>query len=225
VTTTTPPDDAQPTTTAGPSLRDLNAEMDLIERDADMFGFANQIAAGWSTRLHYTVGVPAIVFGTIAGTAALAEASPVVAGAAALASAALSGIQTFVGTERRAARQRESAAAYFELRDETRRFRKLDFAGLTPARRRERLQELADRLADLNRSGPAIVTKDLGKVRKESQELAARVARLVEQDRALGPADIATQLGVPVERVDYMLRAPAVRRVLEPGASPSGEWE
>jgi hypothetical protein len=196
----------------------LRAETDLVERDADLYGLANQIAAGWTTQLHYVIGVPAVVFGAAAAATALAEAPPFVVGAVALLATALAGVQTFIGTEKRAGQQRDSAAGYFELRDQVRRFRGLDLELLPAEEQRTMVEELATRLSDLNRASMTITAKDMAKVRQRAQALSTEMAELLTRDPGLEAADIATQLAAPVERVDYMLRSPAVRALREKGA-------
>jgi hypothetical protein len=115
-------------------------------------------AAAWSAlatrrrRLHFGLGVPAVVLAAVAGATTLAERSPLVSGVCALLSAILAGLQTFLRPDAGAVRAREQAIGWSEVADDAHLLVAIDYPTLDGGQRRQRYDELRERARGLRRS-------------------------------------------------------------------------
>ena len=91
---------------------------------APVTALAHRAAADYWTRIHYALGLPAVVLSAVAGTSALAEfdGSNVIAGALALIVAALTGLSTFLNPQKNAQDHQRAARRYDALDTRARRF-------------------------------------------------------------------------------------------------------
>jgi hypothetical protein len=142
----------------------LAADDPLQAEVAKLLALAAERARAWDELarrrrgLHYGIGVPAVVLAALAGAAALAELSSVIAGLCALAAAVLTGLQTFLRPDAGAVRAREQAIGWREIEDDTRILLEIDYAHLEGDRRRTRFDDLHAKARALQRAtakGPA----------------------------------------------------------------------
>lgn len=102
-------------------------------------------------RLHYGIGVPAVVLAALAGAAALSELSPGVAGGCALAAAVLTALQTFLRPDAGAVRARDQAVGWSEIEHDTRLLLVVDYEHLDIHERRTRFDALHNKARALQR--------------------------------------------------------------------------
>jgi hypothetical protein len=103
-------------------------------------------------RLHYGLGVPAVVLAAIAGATTLAQLSPLVSGVCALLSGILTALQTFLRPDAGAVRAREQAVGWAEISEDARLLLAVDYPTLGSDKRRQRYDELRERARGLQRS-------------------------------------------------------------------------
>lgn len=126
-----------------------------IESDALYTAQANFYAAVAFGRLRVLLGLPAVVFAALAGTAVIASWSDVLAGVFALVATITATADLFIGSERRSIEHHAQAVEYRHLQHEARRLRLLAPYAQPVEARRDRLQELVRRQVDLNRQNRA----------------------------------------------------------------------
>lgn len=122
-----------------------------IESDALYTAQANFYAAVVFGRLRLALGLPAVVFSALAGTAIIASWSTVLAGICALAATIAATADLFLGSEQRAVEHHGQGVEYRNLQHEARRLRRLAPYSQSIEVRRARLQELVRKQVDLNR--------------------------------------------------------------------------
>lgn len=122
----------------------------LLEEAADRENSWGELARR-RRRLHYGIGIPSVVLAGLAGAAALAELSPVLAGVSALTAAVLTGLQTFLQPDASAIRARTQSIGWYEIHTEARILLDLDFASLASGQRRARFDSLQARARALRR--------------------------------------------------------------------------
>ena len=136
----------------------LREELQKLQEEAAERATAWSKLAERRRRLHYGIGIPAVLLASLAGAAALGDLSHVLAGLCALAAAALTGLQTFLRPDSGAIRAREQAVGWEEIDDDARFLSDVDFTALTSEQRRDRIEDLRMRTRALRREvikGPA----------------------------------------------------------------------
>lgn len=128
----------------------LIAEVQTIETDALYTGQSNFIRARWFGTLRLALGIPAALAGALAAATLVAEKSPAVAGAFAVAASVLAALHTFLNPDGRANEHTQQGNAYKALQTDARILRTIDYARLDDASRRERLKVLVRRRNELN---------------------------------------------------------------------------
>lgn len=118
-------------------------ELEAIQNAAAKLSDGCSRESGLFSVLHYTVGVPSIVLGAVAGAVAISKSAPLFAGVCALAATALTGVQTFIHADRRRISDRLLAADFQELADDARVTRELDLESMSTDRQRQALEEAA----------------------------------------------------------------------------------
>lgn len=126
------------------------AEVRTIETDALYTGQSNFIRARWFGALRLWLGIPAALAGALAAATLVAEKSPALAGALAVAASVLAALQTFLNPDGRANEHTQQGNAYRALQADARIFRTIDYARLDDASRRDRLKALVQRRNELN---------------------------------------------------------------------------
>ena len=141
-----------------PGLHGLVSEEDVIaieakriESDALYTSQANFYAATVFGRLRIFLGLPAVIFAALAGTAIIVSWSDVLAGVFAIVATVVSTADLFIGSERRAVEHHSQGVEYRIIQHDARRLRTLAPYSQSIQFRRAKLDELVRRQIDLNR--------------------------------------------------------------------------
>lgn len=129
----------------------IAAEARRIESDSLYISQANFYAATAFGRLRLLLGLPAVIFAALAGTAIVASWSTVLAGICALIATIAATADLFVGSEQRSVDHHSQGVEYRNLQHDARRLRTLAPFSQSIEFRRARLEELVRRQVDLNR--------------------------------------------------------------------------
>jgi hypothetical protein len=129
----------------------LRNELKRLRGDAAIRANAWSELARRRRRLHYAIGIPAVLLAGIAGATALSDLSHILAGIFALVAAALTSLQTFLRPDAKAILAAEQAVGWREIGDDTRLLLDVDFATLGSEQRRARLDALRSRTLALQR--------------------------------------------------------------------------
>lgn len=143
----------------------ISDEARRIEEDTDYSGRAHFKQAIHGERAHLRLGVPAVIAGVAAGSA-LVGVPAEVAGSAGLVAALLSGLQTFLQPERKAAQHHAFGVEYIELRNRARIFRTIEQVGMSEDERKRYIRDLSQRRSELNRGSPSISPSAFEEARK-----------------------------------------------------------
>lgn len=152
-----PPGDHYSVPTEVPAgLIPIGDELSRLEETA-RFSAQGQFEAAKSwQRCNFIIGVPASVFGLFSGGAAFTEAFPVwVVGGGALIGAALAGIMTVMGAERRATRAKTCANTFHDIQDEARRLLLINLASMDPDKAHAALTAVCDRYSETRHAADA----------------------------------------------------------------------
>jgi hypothetical protein len=103
------------------------------------------------SRVHYGVGVPAIILTAVGGGVAIANSAPIVAGACALSGTVFTGVQTFVHADRRRVYNRLLAVDCRELADDARVAREHYFPTMNEHQQRDLMERFRKRYKDVLR--------------------------------------------------------------------------
>lgn len=143
----------------------ISAEARRIEEDADYSGRAHFKQGLRGERDHLRLGLPAIFAGVAAGSA-LVGVPVEIAGAAGLVGALLSGLQTFLQPDKKAAQHHAVGVEYVELRNRARIFRTITQQDMTAQEKTRAVEELSRRRGELNRGAPSISPAAFEEARK-----------------------------------------------------------
>ncbi|RMB57821.1 SLATT domain-containing protein [Tessaracoccus antarcticus] len=146
---------------------------------------------------HYwnlSLGVPASVFGLLAGGAAFTEALPSwLIGTGALIGAALAGTMTVLGAERRATRAKICANTFHDIQDDARRLLTIDLATMKLDEAHAALTSLCDRYKETRQTADAparrFYQRALRNLREGGQQFAIDEAKKNKKDSAPTPVD------------------------------------
>ena len=130
---------------------EIAQEVKRIESDALYTSQANFYAAVVFGRLRIALGLPAVLFAALAGTAVIASWSSALAGVFAVLATIATTADLFLGSERRAVEHSSQGTEYRNLQHEARRLRILAPYSQPIEQQRTRLDELVRRQVDLNR--------------------------------------------------------------------------
>src|SRR4051794_7742863 len=134
----------------------ISAEALRIEEDANYSGRAHFNQGLRGERDHLRLGIPAVVAGVVAGGSAVVGLPLEVAGVAGFAGALLSGLQTFLQPDKKAAQHHAVGVEYVELRNRARMFRTITQHDMSDREKMRAIEELSRRRGELNRGGPSI---------------------------------------------------------------------
>jgi hypothetical protein len=129
----------------------IAAEARRLESDALYTSQANFFAAVVFGRLRLALGLPAVIFSALAGTAVVASWSTVAVGIFAILATIAATADLFVGSDRRAVEHHSQGVEYRSLQHEARRLRTLAPHSQPIEFRRAKLDQLIRRQTDLNR--------------------------------------------------------------------------
>jgi len=145
----------------------IGEELSRLEETARFSAQAQfETAKSWA-RWNFILGVPASVFGLFSGGAAFTEAFPVwVVGGGALIGAALAGILTVIGAERRATRAKTCANTFHDIQDEARRLLLINLASMNPDEGHAALMALCDRYSETRHAADAPARRFYNRAKK-----------------------------------------------------------
>lgn len=145
----------------------IGEELSRLEETA-RFSAQGQFEAAKSwARWNFILGVPASVFGLFSGGAAFTEAFPVwVVGGGALIGAALAGIMTVIGAERRATRAKTCANTFHDIQDDARRLLLINLASLNADEGHAALTALCDRYSETRHAADAPARRFYNRAKK-----------------------------------------------------------
>lgn len=134
----------------------IGEELSRIEESA-RWSSQNQFEQGKSwRRLNAWLGVPASVLGVASGGAAITETLPaIVVGSAALGAAALTGVMTVLGAERRATRAQTCANLFQDIQSDARQMLLIDLAVMDRDTARDELRALRARYSEVKETADA----------------------------------------------------------------------
>ena len=132
---------------------------------------AHYAASKRFNKLHYTIGVPAIVLSAIAGATLLTEIDnalvKVIVGLIGLFAAILSGIQTFYSPAKRSEAHRVAAIRLGQIRRE---IEILDrFPPTDKKTQEEMIKQISDRIAKVEEDSPVVDTLTIDSLRKKKE--------------------------------------------------------
>jgi hypothetical protein len=130
----------------------IDAEAQRIESDALWTAQTNFIQATFYRRLHYWIGGSAVVLAGVASASVITDWSDAAAGICALIATVLTALLTFVNPERQWIEHNWQGAAYRDLQHDARRLRTVYGGTMSEGDRATRLQDLARRHGELNRT-------------------------------------------------------------------------
>lgn len=138
------------------ALVSIGKELSRLEESA-RWSSQNQFEQGKFWRgCNVSIGIPASILGLASGGAGISNIVPVtVVGLAAFIAAALTGIMTVLGAERRAQRAQLCANAFHDIQDDARRMLLVDLQLMTPAMAREQLRAIAARYSEIRHTADA----------------------------------------------------------------------
>ena len=148
---------------------EIAKELARIEEDCIHSGKAHFCAHERWIACHYCLGIPAVVFSSMAGLAFFQD-YPEIGGAISVVVAILTALSTFLKPYERAAAHKSSGDQYLSLRNDARVFRTIkltnscDFQSALSG-----LDEYAKRRNDLNQASPQFSNRDFVKARKGIQ--------------------------------------------------------
>lgn len=148
-------DPGDPSTGRGGSndKRTLARELVLIQVQTNHIASMQFVQARIWHAVNLLLGLPAAGVAAVAGGLALSSTShAAIVGILALTSATIGSFQTVVGAQRRQANAERSGNSYLEVRNAARRLAELDLRDLSYEQARRRLEELAMRQDEINRS-------------------------------------------------------------------------
>ncbi|HEX8123750.1 MAG TPA: SLATT domain-containing protein [Solirubrobacteraceae bacterium] len=122
------------------------------ESDALYTAQTNYVQATFFRRLHYAVGLPAVLAAGAATASIITEASAEVAALFGLTASLLTAVQVFVNPEKQALEHNLQGAEYGAFQRRCNRFRTIDLPRLGLVEARDELERLAADHAALNRS-------------------------------------------------------------------------
>jgi hypothetical protein len=178
----------------------IGEELSRLEETA-RFSAQGQFEAAKSwQRWNFILGVPASVFGLFSGAAAFTEAFPVwVVGGGALIGAALAGIMTVMGAERRATRAKTCANTFHDIQDEARRLLLINLASMDPDEAHAALTALCDRYSETRHAADAPARRFYSRAKKNitvgGQQFAIDAAKAASASTAPPPPGPATPPG------------------------------
>jgi hypothetical protein len=135
--------------------RSVADELKAIEANALDWSERCQRESTLFSRLHYGIGIPAIVLSAVAGAVAVSKSAPLVAGICALAVTTLTGLQSFVHADRRRVSDRLLATDFRQLADDARVAREIDLVSMNADQQRGRLDDLRTRRNEIERKWDA----------------------------------------------------------------------
>ncbi|WP_196248768.1 SLATT domain-containing protein [Rhodococcoides fascians] len=139
-----------------PDLTAIGRELSRLEESA-RWSSQNQFEQGKFWRgCNLALGIPATLLGLGSGGAAITDLLPaLVVGAATLGAAALTGIMTVLGAERRARTAQTCADAFHDIQDEARRMLLVDLRSSDALSARDDLRALTDRYSETRHTAEA----------------------------------------------------------------------
>lgn len=148
-------------------LISIGEELSRLEETARLSAQGQFEAAKSWQHWNFFLGVPASVFGLFSGGAAFTEAFPVwVVGSGALIGAALAGIMTVMGAERRATRAKTCANTFHDIQDEARRLLLINLASMDLDEAHTALTALCDRYAETRHAADAPARRFYNRAKK-----------------------------------------------------------
>lgn len=145
---------------------ELVAEADRIEEDCTYSAKGHfesaRIWGAWNLKL----GIPAVILAALAGGSGFSN-HPELAGALAIASAAVTAVLTFLKPSERAASHQQAGNAYNALKNQARFFKQIEAAsGDSQQSLRDWLREISEARNTLNKSAPEIPRPAFEQARK-----------------------------------------------------------
>lgn len=126
------------------------------------------IAAVWWRRVNYWIGGLAAFFGALAGATILGGGDALLPGLAALGSAALAALNTFLNPSDRASQHHTAGVRYAQLRRRLRQFVQIDPPiGTSDALLKERLDAFTAEIAEIQEAAPPLYPAVRAKAKKE----------------------------------------------------------
>jgi hypothetical protein len=145
---------------------EIAKELARIEEDCIHSGKAHFCAQERWSAYHYWLGIPAVIFSSIAGFAFI-QKYPEIGGAISVFVAVLTALSTFLKPHERAAAHKSSGDQYLSLRNDARVFRTIKLANAGDVQSAlSGLDEYAKRRNDLNQASPQFSNRDFIKARK-----------------------------------------------------------
>jgi hypothetical protein len=134
----------------------VGEELSRLEESARYSAQVQFEAAKFWHRCNLALGVPASIFGLFTGGAAFTgKFDAWIVGTGALIGAALAGVMTVLGAERRASRAKTCANTFHDVQDDARRLLKIDLCGMDDEESRAALTALTDRYSETRQAADA----------------------------------------------------------------------
>jgi hypothetical protein len=163
----------------------LASEASRIEEDALYSARGHfEAARGWS-RLHYWLGIPTVVFASVAGASAVAE-NTTTAAALGILVAVLSALSTFLNPSDRSHQHHVAGTRFNEIRSKARVFREIEMKtpGSDPAVLVDTVKMLGGQRDEVNKASPQIPRWAFGRARKSID--GGEAAYSVDRGRSAG---------------------------------------
>jgi hypothetical protein len=143
----------------------IGNELERIEEDCIHSGKSHFNAHERWSRYHYWLGIPAVVFSSIAGLAFFKD-YPEIGGTLSAMVAVLTALSTFLKPYERAAAHKSSGDQYLSLRNDARVFRMIKLNNTCDAQSAiDGLDEFTKRRNELNQASPQFSNSDFVKAR------------------------------------------------------------
>ena len=151
--------------TTGASNDAIRTELERIEEDCVHTGKSHFNAHGRWSNYHYWLGIPAVLFSSIAGLAFFKD-YPEFGGALSAVVAVLTALSTFLKPSERATAHKGAGDQYLSLRNDARFFREIRLALMCDAQSAiDGLTEFSNRRNELNQASPQFSNSDFTKAR------------------------------------------------------------
>lgn len=143
----------------------IRKELERIEEDCIHSGKSHFNAHERWSRYHYWLGIPAVVFSSIAGLAFFKD-QPEIGGSLSAIVAVLTALSTFLKPYERAASHKSAGDQYLSLRNDARVFREIRLTYACDAQSAiDGLAEFTKRRNEMNQASPQFANRDFTKAR------------------------------------------------------------